>query len=68
VGVELWMREEVAILLATLGACGFLILGFSSSSGPRSAAPNAESPAAPSLAEPGELPQQTARDGIALSS
>lgn len=25
--VEPWMREEVTILLATLGACGFLILG-----------------------------------------
>jgi len=25
--VDLWMREEVAILLATLGACGLLVLG-----------------------------------------
>jgi hypothetical protein len=27
VTVDLWMREEVAILLATLGACGLLALG-----------------------------------------
>jgi hypothetical protein len=27
VTVDLWMREEVAILLATLGACGLLVLG-----------------------------------------
>jgi len=27
VSVELWLREEVAILLATLGACGLLVLG-----------------------------------------
>jgi len=27
VTVYLWMREEVAILLATLGACGLLALG-----------------------------------------
>jgi len=25
--VDLWLSEEVGILLATLGACGFLILG-----------------------------------------
>jgi len=27
VTVNLWMREEVAILLATLSACGLLALG-----------------------------------------
>ena len=62
------MREEVLILLATLGACALLILGVLELVWPsRPRADRWIDPRAGSLlARPGHLPQEPARDRLAV--